>query len=114
MTSLRSVLIPSDDFDFVANFSEGYRKLGFDVSAGRINFELELLVNTALSTFCGPKSLPAGARQQPNTPMRCLRDLIGGRSTRRSSSRFVIFTPTGITKIQTFIDCIMVFMIERT
>jgi hypothetical protein len=41
MTSARSVLIPSDDVDFVANFSEGYRKLGFDVSAGRINFELE-------------------------------------------------------------------------
>jgi glycosyltransferase involved in cell wall biosynthesis len=41
MTSARSVLIPSDNFDFVANFSEGYRKLGFDVSAGRINFELE-------------------------------------------------------------------------
>lgn len=37
----RQVLIPSDDFDFVANFAEGYRKLGVDVSAGRMNFELE-------------------------------------------------------------------------
>ena len=35
------VLIPSDNFDFVANFAEGYRKLGFDFSGGRINFELE-------------------------------------------------------------------------
>jgi glycosyltransferase involved in cell wall biosynthesis len=41
MTSARTVLIPSDDFDFVANFADGYRKLGIDVSAGRINFELE-------------------------------------------------------------------------
>jgi glycosyltransferase involved in cell wall biosynthesis len=41
MTSARTVLIPSDDFDFVANFADGYRKLGFDVSGGRINFELE-------------------------------------------------------------------------
>jgi glycosyltransferase involved in cell wall biosynthesis len=37
----KQVLIPSDDFDFVANFAEGYRKLGVDVSAGRMNFELE-------------------------------------------------------------------------
>jgi glycosyltransferase involved in cell wall biosynthesis len=41
MTSARTVLIPSDDFDFVANFADGYRKLGFDVSGGRIDFELE-------------------------------------------------------------------------
>lgn len=41
MTSVRTVLIPSDNFDFVANFADGYRKLGFDFSGGRINFELE-------------------------------------------------------------------------
>lgn len=41
MTSARTVLIPSDNFDFVANFADGYRKLGFEVSAGLINFELE-------------------------------------------------------------------------
>jgi glycosyltransferase involved in cell wall biosynthesis len=41
MTARPSVLLPSDNFDFVANFVGGYRKLGFDVSAGRLNFDLE-------------------------------------------------------------------------
>jgi glycosyltransferase involved in cell wall biosynthesis len=35
------VLIPSDVFDFVANFVDGYCKLGFDVTVGRLNFDLE-------------------------------------------------------------------------
>src|SRR5262245_53894763 len=35
------VLIPSDNFDFVANFAAEYRKQGFDATAGRINFKLE-------------------------------------------------------------------------
>jgi glycosyltransferase involved in cell wall biosynthesis len=38
---MRRVLIPSDNFDFVANFAIGYRSLGFDATAGHINFELE-------------------------------------------------------------------------
>src|SRR6516164_7194833 len=38
---MRRVLIPSDNFDFVANFAIGYRSLGFDATAGQINFELE-------------------------------------------------------------------------
>ena len=41
MSARQQVLVPSDNFDFVANFADGYRKLDFDVSAGRINFELE-------------------------------------------------------------------------
>lgn len=35
------VLLPSDNFDFVANFAIGYRSLGIDATAGMINFELE-------------------------------------------------------------------------
>jgi glycosyltransferase involved in cell wall biosynthesis len=35
------VLIPSDDFDFAANFAVGYHSLGFSATAGHINFELE-------------------------------------------------------------------------
>src|SRR5262249_4247255 len=35
------VLIPSDNFDWVANFVGGYREMGFDVAAGQLNFELE-------------------------------------------------------------------------
>lgn len=35
------VLIPSDDRDWIANFAEGYRRLGFDVTTGAYNFELE-------------------------------------------------------------------------
>jgi glycosyltransferase involved in cell wall biosynthesis len=35
------VLIPSDNFDFVGNFAKGYGEAGFDVAAGRLNFELE-------------------------------------------------------------------------
>jgi glycosyltransferase involved in cell wall biosynthesis len=41
MSTRPKVLIPSDVFDFVANFSVGYRKNGFDAAGGRINFELE-------------------------------------------------------------------------
>jgi glycosyltransferase involved in cell wall biosynthesis len=41
MRSRPKVLLPSDDFDWVANFVEGYRKIGFDVAAGRLNFRLE-------------------------------------------------------------------------
>jgi glycosyltransferase involved in cell wall biosynthesis len=41
MTARPRVLIPSDNFDFVANFAGGYRRLGYDVAAGRINFEME-------------------------------------------------------------------------
>jgi hypothetical protein len=35
------VLIPSDDFDWGANFAIGYRNLGFDATGGQINFNLE-------------------------------------------------------------------------
>jgi glycosyltransferase involved in cell wall biosynthesis len=38
---MKRVLIPSDHFDFVANFAIGYRSLGFDATGGHINFELE-------------------------------------------------------------------------
>jgi glycosyltransferase involved in cell wall biosynthesis len=38
---MKRVLIPSDNFDFVANLATGYRSLGFDATGGRINFELE-------------------------------------------------------------------------
>src|SRR5262249_1969695 len=41
MTSRPRVLIPSDNYDFVANFVSGYRKLGFDVAAGLVNFKLK-------------------------------------------------------------------------
>jgi glycosyltransferase involved in cell wall biosynthesis len=41
MTARPSVLLPSDNFDFVANFVSGYRKVGCGVVAGRVNFELE-------------------------------------------------------------------------
>jgi hypothetical protein len=37
MNARHQVLIPSDDFDFVANFPDAYRKVDFGVSAGRIN-----------------------------------------------------------------------------
>jgi glycosyltransferase involved in cell wall biosynthesis len=40
MSSRQRVLIPSDNFDFVANFVGGYRELGFEVTGGQINFEL--------------------------------------------------------------------------
>ena len=40
MSLRQRVLIPSDNFDFVANFVGGYRKLGFDATGGHINFEL--------------------------------------------------------------------------
>ena len=42
MKSKPSVLIPSDNFDFAANFATGYEKLGFNAICGRINFELEI------------------------------------------------------------------------
>jgi glycosyltransferase involved in cell wall biosynthesis len=35
------VLIPSDNHDFVINFAEAYAALGFDVTVGRFNFDLE-------------------------------------------------------------------------
>jgi glycosyltransferase involved in cell wall biosynthesis len=38
---MKRVLIPSDSFEAVANFASGYRSLGFDVTGGHINFELE-------------------------------------------------------------------------
>ena len=38
---MRRVLIPSDNFDFVANFARGYRELGIDATGGLMNFELE-------------------------------------------------------------------------
>jgi glycosyltransferase involved in cell wall biosynthesis len=38
---MRTVLIPSDVSDFAANFAVGYRSLGFNATAGNINFELE-------------------------------------------------------------------------
>lgn len=41
MNSRPNVLIPSDDFDFAANFAIGYQKQGFNAICGRINFELE-------------------------------------------------------------------------
>jgi glycosyltransferase involved in cell wall biosynthesis len=41
MRSRPKVLLPSDDFDWVANFVDGYRKIGFDVAAGHLNFRLE-------------------------------------------------------------------------
>src|ERR1051326_371229 len=39
--SMGRVLIPSDHRDWVANFVDGYRRLGFDVTTGTYNFELE-------------------------------------------------------------------------
>lgn len=60
----RQVLIPSDNLDFVANFAEGYRKLGFDVSAGRINFELECREYDILH-FLWPEELTSW--QQPTS-----------------------------------------------
>jgi len=41
MNSRPRVLIPSDNFDWVANFATGYRNVGFDATGGHINFELE-------------------------------------------------------------------------
>src|SRR5262245_50359016 len=41
MKSRPRVLIPSDNFDFVANFVRGYNEAGFDAVGGHINFELE-------------------------------------------------------------------------
>jgi beta-1,4-mannosyltransferase len=38
---MNRVLIPSDNFDWGANFAIGYRSLGFDATCGKINFELE-------------------------------------------------------------------------
>ncbi len=35
------VLIPSDQRDWVVNFAEAYRRLGFDVTTGSYNFDLE-------------------------------------------------------------------------
>ena len=35
------VLIPSDQRDWVANFADGYRRLGWDVTTGTHNFDLE-------------------------------------------------------------------------
>lgn len=37
----KSVLIPSDNHDFVINFAEAYRDLGYEVATGTFNFELE-------------------------------------------------------------------------
>lgn len=34
------VLIPSDDYEWVANFADGYRANGYDVIAGMVNFRL--------------------------------------------------------------------------
>jgi glycosyltransferase involved in cell wall biosynthesis len=41
MSTRPRVLILSDGIDWVANFAEGYRKMGYDVTGGLINFELE-------------------------------------------------------------------------
>ena len=38
---MKRVLIPSNNFDFVANLAIGYRSLGFDAIGGQVNFELE-------------------------------------------------------------------------
>ena len=41
MNSIPRVLLPSDNKDWIVNFAEAYRRLGFDVTAGIFNFELE-------------------------------------------------------------------------
>src|SRR5579859_6988443 len=38
---MRRVLIPSDQRDWVINFAAAYQKLGFDVTTGAFNFDLE-------------------------------------------------------------------------
>lgn len=38
---MRRVLIPSDQRDWVVNFVDGYRRLGWDVTTGVYNFDLE-------------------------------------------------------------------------
>lgn len=40
-THMATVLLPSDDRPWIANFAHGYSKLGFDVLTGSFNFELE-------------------------------------------------------------------------
>lgn len=42
------VLLPSDDEAWMPNFAEGYRKLGFEVVVGALNFELEACVPDVL------------------------------------------------------------------
>ena len=41
MHMMPRVLIPSDQRDWVVNFAEAYRRLGFDVTTGTYNFDLE-------------------------------------------------------------------------
>jgi hypothetical protein len=41
MASLPRVLFPSDQRDWVVNFADGYRRLGWEVTTGVFNFELE-------------------------------------------------------------------------
>jgi glycosyltransferase involved in cell wall biosynthesis len=41
MHSLPRVLVPSDHRDWVVNFADAYRRLGFDVTTGSYNFDLE-------------------------------------------------------------------------
>ena len=41
MASLPRVLLPSDQRDWVVNFVDGYRRLGWEVTTGVFNFELE-------------------------------------------------------------------------
>jgi glycosyltransferase involved in cell wall biosynthesis len=38
---MKCVLLPSDNRDWVLNFAEGYRRHGFEVAVGALNFELE-------------------------------------------------------------------------
>lgn len=71
MTARPQVLIPSDNFDFVANFADGYRKLGFDVSAGRINFELESR-NYDVVHILWPEELTGWARPSSEEAKRVL------------------------------------------
>jgi hypothetical protein len=41
LSSHPRVLLPSDDFDWLANFADGYQAIGFDVAAGRVNCRIE-------------------------------------------------------------------------
>jgi hypothetical protein len=41
MSSRPTVLVPSDEPEWVGNFAEGYRACGYDVVAGKVNFQLQ-------------------------------------------------------------------------
>jgi len=58
---LRRVLIPSDQRDWVVHFAEAYRRLGFDVTTGTYNFDLEAS-HPDLIHFVWPEELAGWTR----------------------------------------------------